>query len=283
MKRLHREISQNRILYLTLAITVLITVLALTGRCFAPNDPYEIHYDAALQGSSREFPLGTDPTGRCVLSRLLYGGFTSISMTILAVILKVVAGTLIGMTAGLSGGRVNGFLMRLTDLFMALPEMVCVIAIVGIMGPGLFNTMLAMMLIGWTEYARLSNSLVRSILNRDYIIQAKFAGVRSSAILLRYLLPNIFPQLCVCITLDLGSTLLTFAGLSLLGLGPQPPAAEWGYMLSNGKKYMQTFPQLMVYPGLCILVFVIFYNLLGDLLRDRFDPNRKTGKISAEK
>ena len=178
------------------------------------------------------------------------------------------------MTAGLAGGKVNNALMRLTDLFMALPEMVCVIAIVGIVGPGMVNTMFAMMLIGWTEYARLTNSLAQGILHRDYIIQARFAGVSRRAILTRYLLPNIFPQLSVCVTLDMGSTLLTFAGLSLLGLGPQPPAAEWGYMLSTGKKYMQTFPQLMIFPGLCILVFVVFYNLLGDLLRDRFDPSR---------
>ena len=275
MKTLRKEFRKYPALYLMLVITAVLVFLAFLGPRLAPNDPYEIHYDSPMLRRSEQFPLGTDNMGRCLLSRLMYGGFTTISITFLAVLLKAAAGCLVGITAALSHTVVDNILMRITDFFMALPEMVCIIALVGILGPGLFNTMLAMTLIGWTRYARQSYSLVRSISGAEYIAYARFSGVSSGGIVLRYLLPNILPQIVITVSHDLGSTLLLFAGLSLLGLGPQPPAAEWGNMLSSSKQFMQTAPWLMIYPGLCILVFVVCYNLLGDLLRDRFDPAKQ--------
>lgn len=256
---------------MVLLLTVLCTLAAVFLYKLAPNDPNELHYDAPLIAGTEQFPLGTDNMGRCMLSRLMYGGRISVLMTWVTVLIKASVGCLIGIGAALSGKTGNNFLMRVTDLFMALPEMVCVIALIGIAGPGTFNAVFAMILIGWTRYARLSNSLTQGVMGMEYITQARFACVPQAAILFRYIIPNIYPQLLVCFTQDLGGSLLLFSSLSLLGLGPQPPVAEWGNMLSSGKKYMQTNPELMIYPGICILVFVILYNLLGDLLRDRFD------------
>ncbi len=275
MKKIVKEIHSYPSLYAVILITVLLTAVAFMGTYIAPNDPYELDYNNPLIAGSAQYPLGTDALGRCMLSRLLDGGSLSISMTFLAVISKLAAGAVLGAFAGLKGGLADTIVMRCTDLFMALPDMVCVIALVGIAGPGLFNTMLAMTVIGWTRYSRLVYTQIQELKYREFIQMARFAGVTEPMIVWRYMLPNLLPHVIVFATQDIASTLLTFSALSLLGLGPQLPAAEWGNMLSIGKGYLQTAPRMMIYPGLCILIFVICYNLIGDLLRNRLDPQHK--------
>ena len=244
----------------------------------APHDPLQQNYNAVLQPPSREYPFGTDQIGRCLFSRILYGGRTSLIIALTVTALMAAVGILVGMIAGFSGRIVDTILMRITDMLMAFPHIVFVIALVSVLGTGTRNLIIAMTAISWTMYARVTRSMVISIRNNDYVEQARLGGAGKNGIMFRYILPNVLPYLIVLITQDIGGNLLTMASLSLLGLGSQPPAPEWGSMLSDGKQYMQTAPWMLIYPGLVILVCVIIFNLLGDILRDVLDPRGKTIK-----
>ena len=163
-------------------------------------------------------------------------------------------------------------IIRLTDILLAFPDTVFAIAIVGMMGPGLLNTVIALSFVWWTKYARMARGLASVIRTKDYITEARFGGVGTAGILFRYALPNIVPQVVIMATLDVGGMMLALAGLSFLGLASQPPTPEWGYMLYEGKSYLQTAPWIMLFAGLAIFITVIVFNLLGDSLRDILDP-----------
>ena len=255
-----------------LCITVAFVLLTIFASVFAPHDPLAQNYDAILQAPSREYPFGTDAVGRCLLSRLLYGGKTSLVIAIAVTLLMAFIGVVIGMISGYFGGIVDTILMRITDMLLAFPHIVFVIAIVAVLGTGTRNLIIAMTAISWTMFARVTRSLVITIKKEDYVEQARLSGASKAAIMFRYIVPNVIPYLIVLITQDIGSNLLTLASLSLLGLGSQPPTPEWGYMLSEGRRYMQTAPWVLVFPGMVILICVIIFNLLGDSLRDILDP-----------
>ena len=254
------------------AVTVLFVLVTVFAGAVAPHDPLTQDYDAMLQAPSAVYPFGTDQVGRCLLSRILYGGKSSLLIAIAVTGLMAVIGTIIGMISGFTGGIVDTVLMRITDMLLAFPHIVCVIAIVSVLGTGTINLIIAMTLISWTMYARVSRSMVMTIRNEDYVEQARLGGASRPAIMFRYIMPNVIPYLIVLITQDIGSNLLTLASLSLLGLGSQPPTPEWGFMLSEGKRYMQTAPWMILFPGMAILVSVIIFNLMGDSLRDILDP-----------
>ena len=254
------------------AVTVLFVLVTVFAGAVAPHDPLAQDYDAMLQAPSAVYPFGTDQVGRCLLSRILYGGKSSLLIAIAVTGLMAVIGTMIGMISGFTGGIVDTVLMRITDMLLAFPHIVFVIAIVSVLGTGTINLIIAMTLISWTMYARVSRSMVMTIRNEDYVEQARLGGASRPAIMFRYIMPNVIPYLIVLITQDIGSNLLTLASLSLLGLGSQPPTPEWGFMLSEGKRYMQTAPWMILFPGMAILVSVIIFNLMGDSLRDILDP-----------
>ncbi|MBQ1415345.1 MAG: ABC transporter permease, partial [Lachnospiraceae bacterium] len=193
-------------------------------------------------------------------------------IAIVVTLLMAVIGVVIGMISGYFGGIVDTILMRITDMLLAFPHIVFVIAIVAVLGTGTRNLILAMTVISWTMFARVTRSLVITIKKEDYVEQARLSGASRPAIMFRYIVPNVIPYLIVLITQDIGSNLLTLASLSLLGLGSQPPTPEWGFMLSEGKRYMQTAPWMLIFPGMVILICVIIFNLLGDSLRDILDP-----------
>lgn len=254
------------------AVTILFVLVTVFAGAVAPHDPLAQDYDAMLQAPSAVYPFGTDQVGRCLLSRILYGGKSSLLIAIAVTGLMAVIGTIIGMISGFTGGIVDTVLMRITDMLLAFPHIVFVIAIVSVLGTGTINLIIAMTLISWTMYARVSRSMVMTIRNEDYVEQARLGGASRPAIMFRYIMPNVIPYLIVLITQDIGSNLLTLASLSLLGLGSQPPTPEWGFMLSEGKRYMQTAPWMILFPGMAILVSVIIFNLMGDSLRDILDP-----------
>ena len=254
------------------AVTVLFVLVTVFAGAVAPHDPLAQDYDAMLQAPSAVYPFGTDQVGRCLLSRILYGGKSSLLIAIAVTGLMAVIGTIIGMISGFTGGIVDTVLMRITDMLLAFPHIVFVIAIVSVLGTGTINLIIAMTLISWTMYARVSRSMVMTIRHEDYVEQARLGGASRPAIMFRYIMPNVIPYLIVLITQDIGSNLLTLASLSLLGLGSQPPTPEWGFMLSEGKRYMQTAPWMILFPGMAILVSVIIFNLMGDSLRDILDP-----------
>lgn len=258
--------------YIFLALAILLLITAFCGAWLAPYDPLETDFAAKLMAPNAAHPFGTDNVGRDVLSRILYGAGSSFKLTFLMIAIVSVSGTCIGMISGFFGGLPDTVIMRLTDILLAFPDTVFAIAVVGMIGPGLLNTVIALSVIWWTKYARMARGMASIIRTKDYIIEAKLGGAGTFGILFRYVLPNLIPQVVVMATLDIGGMMLALAGLSFLGLASQPPAPEWGYMLYEGKSYLQTAPWLMIYAGLAIFVTVIIFNLLGDSLRDILDP-----------
>lgn len=256
-------------------LAVLVLLIAFFGYRLAPFDPLETDFAAKLSAPDSVHLFGTDNVGRDVLSRVLYGAGSSFSLTFLMVAIVSVLGTLIGMVSGFFGGFLDTVIMRLTDVLLAFPDTVFAIAIVGMIGPGLLNTVLALSFVWWTKYARMARGLASVIRTKDYITEACFGGAGTGRILLRYVLPNIVPQVMIMATLDIGGMMLALAGLSFLGLSSQPPAPEWGYMLYEGKSYLQTAPWIMLFAGLAIFVTVMVFNLLGDSLRDILDPKEE--------
>lgn len=253
-------------------LAVLFICFALFASYLAPYDPLETFYDHMLEPPSAQFPFGTDQLGRDLFSRILYGGKTSLLIAFAVTGIVAFVGILVGTAAGYVGGVFDGLLMRISDMLMAFPGTIFTIALVSFIGIGLQNLILAMSLTGWTSYARISRSLVLSIKNNVYIEQARLGGAGSWKILTHYMIPNILPSLLVNISQDIGSKLLTIAGLSLLGLGSPPPTPEWGFMLSEGKNYMYSSPWMLLFPGLVILLNVVIFNLLGDSIQDLMNP-----------
>lgn len=236
----------------------------------APHDPYAVDLGSALMSPCEQYPFGTDALGRCVLSRVLYGARVSLGVTVVLVVVMGVVGVGAGLLSGYRGGLLDSVIMRVTDVFLAFPNMVLALAIAGTLGPGLINTAIAMTATGWTKYARFTRGLVLQERGRNYIATAKMSGARRCRILLRYLLPNVFPQILTMMTVDLGSVLLGIAGMSFLGLGIQPPVPEWGSMICEGRGYLQTAPWISLFPGLAIFVSVLIANLFSNRLAGRF-------------
>ena len=245
---------------------------ALFASVLAPFDPLESHYADMLKPPSTTYLFGTDQLGRDLVSRILYGGKSSLLIAFAVTAIISTVGILIGTLAGFTGGFFDNVLMRFSDMLMAFPGYIFTIALVSFIGIGLPNMILAMSLTGWTYYARISRSLVLSVKNNVYIEQARLGGASRTRILLVYIIPNVLPSLLVNIFQDIGGKLLTISGLSLLGLGSPPPTPEWGFMLSEGKNYMYSAPWMLIFPGLVILVSVVIFNLLGDCIQDLMNP-----------
>lgn len=258
--------------YVMLALALGILLLAIIGPRFAPYDPIKTNFAAKLQAPSAQHWFGTDNIGRDVLSRIIYGAGTSFTLTFLMIAIISTIGTTIGIISGFFGGVADTVIMRFTDMLLAFPDTVFAIAVVGMMGPGLVNTVISLSLIWWTKYARMTRGLVSSIRNNDFIIQARFSGASTARVLYKYVLPNILPQVIIMAALDIGGMMLSLASLSFLGLASQPPTPEWGYMLYEGKTYLQSAPWLIWFAGLALFITVIVFNLLGDSLRDILDP-----------
>ena len=221
--------------------------------------------------------FGTDKLGRDTFSRIIAGTQVSLFMTICVVLLMTSLGACIGMLSGYFGGWIETVLMRFADMMLSFPGIVLAIAIAGILGGSVVNTILALFVVGWAKYARMVRSIVLKIRQEDYITAAKLSGTRTPRILLRHILPNVLPIVVITGAMDIGTMMMEIAGLSFLGFGAQPPTPEWGLMLNEGRQYIQTAPWLMVYPGLAIFLVVAVFNLWGDSLRDVLDPRKADG------
>lgn len=208
----------------------------------------------------------------------MYGGRYSLLISIVVTFIVAVIGIGIGLVSGYVGGYIDIIIMRFVDLIMSFPYIVFVIVVVSMIGGGLHNLILVMVLINWTNYARVTRSIVISMKNENFINQAKLSGASTLRVMYKYLAPNIFPYLIVLTMQDIANNLLTLSSLSLLGIGVQPPTPEWGLMLGEGKKYIQTAPWILFYPGLVIFICVAIFNLLGESLRDILDPKNKITK-----
>lgn len=259
-------------LKITLSCAILFVLLAAFSGYMAPYDPIVANYDRMLEPPSAEFWFGTDQLGRDLFSRILHGGKTSLFIAFCVTAIISITGITLGLISGFFGGLIDTLIMRMADILLAFPGMVLTLAIISVLGLGLPQLILAMTFSGWTSYARVTRSMVLSLKNTVFVEQARLGGASTLKILWVYLLPNVIPSLLVLISQDVGNRLLLIASLSLLGLGSQPPTPEWGFMLSEGKDYMHSSPWLLYFPGLVIFINVIIFNLLGDCLRDKFNP-----------
>jgi dipeptide transport system permease protein len=272
---------KNRGAYVGLIVIAIILFLALTAQWVAPFDPIAQDRTAFLkppiwmEGSDPRYILGTDAVGRDILSRLIHGAQLSVSIGVFVVILSMVSGIVLGMVAGYFRGWVEVGVMRLMDIMLALPSLVMALAIVAILGPGLENAMLAIAIVQLPHYVRLTRASVVSELNKEYVIASQIAGAGHVRQMFVNILPNCMAPLIVQGTLGISSAILDAAALGFLGLGAQPPLPEWGTMLSEAREFVGSAWWVITFPGLCILVTVLAFNLMGDGLRDALDPKMK--------
>ena len=243
--------------------------MAIFAGALSPHDPLQVDVANRLQPASTEFLLGTDSLGRCVLSRLLLGARNSLLSAAVVLLTTVSVGTVVGLFAGFFGGRCDYLVQRLLEGVMAFPGLILALAIAGVLGPGLENAVLALCLVHWVGYARIVRNMTLSLRERTYVQASRIAGASSLDLLRRHILPEVAPAVLVVATLDYGRIIISIAGLSFLGLGAQPPAPEWGAMLSEGKSYMQVAPQLILWPGAMIAGIVLALQLLSETWRQR--------------
>ena len=243
--------------------------MAIFAGALSPHDPLQVDVANRLQPASTEFLLGTDSLGRCVLSRLLHGARNSLLSAAVVLLTTVSVGTGVGLFAGFFGGRCDYLVQRLLEGVMAFPGLILALAIAGVLGPGLENAVLALCLVHWVGYARIVRNMTLSLRERTYVQASRIAGASSLDLLRRHILPEVAPAVLVVATLDYGRIIISIAGLSFLGLGAQPPAPEWGAMLSEGKSYMQVAPQLILWPGAMIAGIVLALQLLSETWRQR--------------
>jgi peptide/nickel transport system permease protein len=255
-----------------LALIAIFALCALLAPVIAPYDPLAQALGSRLQPPSPEHWLGTDQLGRDIASRLLHGARISLVIGIVVVASAGVFGTFVGLVAGYAGGLLDETLMRLTEVFLAFPALILAMAIAGALGPSLTNAIIAIAAVTWAVYARLARGQILSLRRREFVVAARAIGASRLRIISRHLLPNAVSPLLVQASFDMGSAIIAAAGLSFIGFGAQPPTPEWGVMISEGRNFISTQPWLSLFPGLAILLAVGSFNLLGDGLRDAFDP-----------
>lgn len=245
-------------------------LIAVFAPLIAPYDPLAQDF-TSFQTPSGSHPFGTDELGRDVLSRVVYGSRLSIPLALLLVVLSATIGGTLGAIAGYFRGIADGVVMRVTDLVFAFPAIILAMVVTAVLGRGIRNAVLAIVIVAWPSYARVVRGLVLSIGDSEYVQSSRLLGASSRSALFREVLPNVAGPVLVLATLDLGTAILLLAGLSFLGLGAQPPDPEWGSMVATGTQFFQNW-WMGTFPGLAIFTAVVAFNFLGDSLRDVFDP-----------
>jgi peptide/nickel transport system permease protein len=270
-RQLLRQLRANPVVLVGLAVVLLWLLLALFAPQLAPVDPLQQDVPNRLQRPNGQFLMGTDELGRDIFSRVLYGGRITIPAGLAVIVIDGIIGWLIGAVAGYLGGIWDEILMRVTELFMAFPTIILAMAVTAALGPNIRNAVLALVIVRWPNYARLARGLVIETKTADYVESARSIGARGPYILFRTLLPNSIAPVVVYASLDIGNAILLFAGLSFLGLGPEPSSPEWGRMISIGIDFFDQW-WMWLYPGLAIASLVMAFNFIGDGLRDILDP-----------
>ena len=256
-----------------------ILIVSLFSAQLAPYDPYTTDPQLILKAPSAEHLLGTDNYGRDILSRILVGAKTSIFAALFIILAAGSLGSLIGLLSGYYRGRMDAVLMRITDVFQAFPDIVLAIAVAGVLGGGLFNAVLALIVTTWTQYARIARSAAVSAKEETYIQAAHLSGCSDARILFGHILPNIAGPLVVTAVLHVSTMMMGLAGLSYLGIGVQIPAAEWGAMISEGQKYLQQAPWAALAPSAVMVAVMMVFNMFGDQLRDLLDPKTREKRV----
>lgn len=278
-KRLKKDYSTLKLGFF-LALVAGLLFIACFGQYIVPYDPYAQDLNNALQAPSGSHLLGTDRYGRDLLTRIIVGAQTTIFSALALVAGITIIGTIVGIICGYVGGWIDSLLMRISDIFLAFPEMVFAIAIAGVLNGGIWSAAIAVGLIAWPRYARVARSQVLAMKNHQYMNAAKLTGTPWYKMIVKHIMPNIMGPIIVTAALDIGAMIMNLAGLSYLGLGVVPPTPEWGSMMSEGRSMLQTSPWVVLAPGLAIFITVVIFNLLGDTVRDILDPKQKRRSIT---
>ncbi len=269
-QKIPKDYSKRKLRFFVL-LAALLMVLVIFAEYICPYDP-NAQIFTTLQSPSISHPAGTDRLGRDMVSRILMGLQTSVLSTLVLVAIITVVGTFIGVLSAYLGGFFDSLMMRVSDVCLAFPGLVFALGIAALLNGGLQNAIIALAVISWPKYARIARSQTLSIKNTDYIGASRLSGDTSLQIIWRHILPNIAGTILVTAMLDIGTMMMELAGLSFLGLGAMPPSAELGSMMSDGRSMLQTYPWVIIGPGIAIFVAVVIFNLLGDTLRDYLDP-----------
>lgn len=267
-----RKFKKQKTALAAAVFILLLVVIAVIAYWVAPYKINQYDYNSVLAGPSFKHLFGTDEFGRDIFSRVLCGTRISLSVGLASVTTAAVVGTILGLLGGYYGGILDEVIMRIGDTLFAFPGLILAIAIVAILGPGLYNVVIAVAVFGTPTFARLVRSSTLQLKKSVYVMAAKNLGASDFRILFRYILPGAVPNIIVQYTMSIGTSILTASSLSFLGMGAAAPTPEWGLMLSNGRNYMATAPHVTIFPGLAIFLTVLSFNLLGDGLRDALDP-----------
>jgi peptide/nickel transport system permease protein len=272
-----RSLRRNPVALIAVSAVIVLALVALLAPLIAPRDPLHAYPDGlTAQGApirpGHTFVLGTDPNGRDVLSRLVYGARVSLLVGVVATGLAALIGVAVGTIAGYVGGIVDSILMRITDVVLSFPLLLFCIALIAVTEPSTRNVVLVIAFGYWTYLARIVRSLVLSLKEREFVTAARTLGTRDRTILRRHILPHLAPAIIVYTTLGIASSIMIEASLSYLGIGVPLPQASWGQMISQGQQYFQSAPWLLIAPGVCLIITVLAFNLAGDWLTDLLDP-----------
>lgn len=266
----------KKTLYFFGSILGIIILLSILAPWIAPYDPEELDFSNMLTKPSVQHILGTDDMGRDLLSRILYGGRQSILLAFLATSLSAVIGLVIGIAAGFYGGKVDLLITTLSSIFQGLPGTTMMIALTGVLGPGMNSLLIAVTVTSWVGFSRIVRGEVMRIKQEYYMESARSLGAGNFRLILRHVLPNIMESIIVLFTNRIGSVVLSVASLSYLGFGLQPPTPDWGIMIKEARTYFRSSPMMAVAPGMCIVLFVFSIHSIGNWLRDRMDVHNES-------
>ena len=270
-----KRLKRDKAAVIGLIIVVAILLMAILGPFFAPYDPNDQSLVKRRQLPNRENIFGRDAYGRDILSRIMYGARVTVIAGFTVVIISILIGTFLGVICGYWGGIIDNVIMRSVDLLLAFPYFFLAILIVAILGPSLFNAIIAVAISHIPQFARVVRGLILSIKQLQYIEAAKAMGASNLRIIIEHILPNMLGTIIVLATVGIARAVIGVAALSFLGMGAKPPTAEWGLMLSEGRAYITSYPHMTMIPGIFLAVFVLGANLVGDGLRDVLDPRLK--------
>ncbi len=281
-QRVLRRFLRDRSAVVGVTIVLVVVLAALLAPWLARHDPTLAAFHNRFASPSRSHPFGTDNLGRDEFSRILHGARLSLGMAVSASLGITLVGIALGLVAGMYGRVVAATIMRLADVFLALPTLILALVIVGLLGQGLRNLIITIVIVGWPSYARIVRGMTLQVREREFVEAARGLGASRPWIVLRHVLPNLVGPIVVLSTIDMGRVLLAVSGLSFLGFGISPPTPEWGAMLADAKTFLEQAPQLLVWPGLSITLMVLAFNLTGDGLRDMLDPRTVGGMPGRE-
>jgi peptide/nickel transport system permease protein len=267
-----KSVQKNRAAYLSFWVLVLLVLSAVFAGIAAPYDPLTINLDAVNEPPSLDHVFGTDGLGRDILSRVMYGSRVSLSVGFVSTISALLIGLFFGVAGGYFGGKIDRLVLAVIDITLAFPSLLLAIGITAVFKGGLMTVYAALSLVGWAAFARIIRGAVLSLKEREFVEAAHGVGASAARIIVTHLVPNIVPLAIVVMTMKIGGFIMSEASLSFLGLGIEPPYPSWGSMISDGVEYIRSCPWITIFPGLALFATVLSFNMLGDALRDVFDP-----------